>query len=315
MKGIWIAELISAALYAALAAGLWLLLWNGIRAIWQKGRMKRRLAVSRRPQKEENAMEAHLRKALATVWKNPCSPQIFLAASGGAAFVVLFTGLGYGLGMAAWITALLAGALPYGFLRVRLAAIRRKGSYEGEKLVSEFLRQYRISAFNIYETLERLVSAAGETKICGKLLFRMLLELRSTGDPEGIRRVCDTFAYGIHTNWSRMLADNIRISAGQGTNVSLAVEDILIQLREARVLAEERKRLNGESVRITLILIPLLYGATVLLSVQYLELSPAQFLKNQIGTPEGFVLLMAILLLFLVNWAILELVNNQKFDY
>lgn len=315
MKGVWLAEFISAALYAALAAGLGFLFWDTMAAAWRQVRMRRRLAESRRPQKEENALEAQLRKALAAVWKNPCSPQIFLAASGGAALTVLLAGLGYGLGMSAWVTALLAGTLPYGLLRARLAAIRRKGSYEGEKLVSEFLRQYRISAFNIYETLERLVSDSGEAKICGKLLFRMLLELRSTGNPEGIRRACDTFAYGIHTNWSRMLADNICISAGQGTNVSLAVEDILIQLREARALAEERKRLNGESVRITLILIPLLYGATVLLSVRYLELSPAQFLKNQIGTPEGFTLLLSIVLLFLINWAVLELVNNQKFDF
>lgn len=315
MKGLWLAELLSAVLYAALAVGLWFLFWDGFRAAWRQGKMKRRLVVSRRPKRAERSVEAHLRKALAAVWKNPCSPQLFMTASGGAALTALLAGICCGQGMTAWGMALLAGALPYTFLRIRLASIRRKGSFEGEKLVSEFLRQYRISAFNIYETLERLVSSSGEIKICGKLLFRMLLELRSTGDPQDIRRVCDTFAYAIHTNWSRMLADNIRISAGQGTNVSLAVEDILIQLREARVLAEERKRLNGESVRITLILVPILYCATVLLSVQYLELSPAQFLKNQVGTPEGFTLLLSILLLFLVNWAILELVNNQKFDY
>jgi len=39
-----------------------------------------------------------------------------------------------------------------------------------------------------------------------------------------------------------MLASNIYQSSKSGINVSLSMEDILIQLREARQLKEERKR-------------------------------------------------------------------------
>ena len=55
---------------------------------------------------------------------------------------------------------------------------------------------------------------------------------------------------------SLMLAHDIYLAATKGTNIALAVEDILIQLREARTRAEERKRLNSEAIRMTFYMVP-----------------------------------------------------------
>ena len=309
------AEGISVLLYGCVILGLILLFSEDFHDAYLKGRVKRELADRRRAPVKEGRLVSHLRLLLETVMKRPCQPQSFLILCGWIFLLILAAGLRQLNPWAALLLAALAGTAPYLLMRIRLESIRRKGSFEGEKLVSEFLRQYRISAFNVYETLERMVSASIEAKVCQKLMFRLLLELRNTGERERIRQATDRFAYGIHTNWSRMLAENIRLAAEKGTNVSLAVEDILIQLREAQTLAEERKRLNSEAQRITLILVPVLYLATVFLSVRYLELPVSRFVYNQVATPEGMTMLLAVGFLFILNVALLEVVSSQRFDF
>jgi Na+/H+ antiporter NhaD/arsenite permease-like protein len=112
-----------------------------------------------------------------------------------------------------------------------------------------------------------------------------------------------------------MLAYNIWLAASQGMNVSPGVEDILVQLREARTRFEERKRLNSESVRMIAFLVPGLYIGTVLLSVKFLGMTAAKFLRNQFGNPEGFLLFTFIVLLFFVNSIIVELATHKRLDY
>ena len=112
-----------------------------------------------------------------------------------------------------------------------------------------------------------------------------------------------------------MLANCIRISAESGTNVSLALEDILIQLREARALFEERKRLNSESARMVVFLAPFMYAGTMLLSVKYLGIPFGRLIRNQFYTEQGFLLLLLTAFLFLINLALIEIINNQRFDY
>ncbi len=53
----------------------------------------------------------------------------------------------------------------------------------------------------------------------------------------------------------------------------MALEDILIQLRQVREIVEERNRLNGEAARMTLFLVPLLYIGTLFLASGYMELT------------------------------------------
>ncbi|MBQ2868127.1 MAG: hypothetical protein IJE87_07120, partial [Firmicutes bacterium] len=98
-------------------------------------------------------------------------------------------------------------------------------------------------------------------------------------------------------------------------SIAMGLEDILVQMRQAMANMEERKRMNSESTRITIFMVPLLYLGTIGLSLYYLEMSPKHFLENQIGTPEGLLLLLGNVFLFCVNLAALEIVNNQKLDF
>jgi len=216
-------------------------------------------------------------------------------------------------------TALLTGAafagLPYLFLRVRLERLRRAGSFEGEKLVSAFLTAYLVSGGNIYETIERTIALCPHLKISVKLLETLLISLRSTADPERVRAASDAFAYGIGTGWASMLAYAIRTGALKGTDMTPAIEDILSQLREARALAEERRRINGESVRMTTYLTPGLYIGSVFVAVFVMGMPFGRFLHNQFFTAQGFALITSALFLFLLNRVLLEMLTNRKLDF
>ena len=112
-----------------------------------------------------------------------------------------------------------------------------------------------------------------------------------------------------------MLGNNIQLAAIKGMDISNALEDILIQLRAAAVQAEERKRLNAEAVRMTIFMVPFMYLATIFMSVKYLDLSFGDFIKNQFHTSQGFMLLLLTIFLFLINLMLIEIINNQSFDY
>lgn len=307
--------LVSLFLYGLFVVGWAVLYLDSLRNFYVKAVMKKRLKARSKELRKESRLEEHLRRVLSATIKNPMEPRQFIQVH--AMLFISITIIGM-RNVSLLSTLLMAGmvtAMPYLLLKAKLESIRRKGSFEGERLISEFLNQYRICHCNIYRTMEQVLHVSEGTKVSGGLLFKLLLELRNTGNSVVIREAADRFAYGVNTNWSRMLANNIRIAAENGTNVTLSLEDILIQLREARALAEERKRLNSEAARMVVFLIPILYILTVLTSIYYLDLSPMKFLQNQVYTPQGFILILAAIFLFLLNLVLIEFVSNQRFDY
>ncbi|MDO4553042.1 MAG: hypothetical protein Q4C22_05845 [Bacillota bacterium] len=302
-------------LYAMLAAGLLLLMWERF-LLWQRSLwLKRRLSLDRREEKAARPLQEHLEMLLQVTLGRRIPSYVYLLVTL-LLFLTMFLAALQALApLPALAAAGMAAAAPYLLLRIRLESLRRKNSLEGEALVSELLRQYRISGFNIYETLERAVQEGKGLKHSRRLLYRLLLKLRSTANPVSIRSAVEEFAYAVDTNWSRMLAHNIRMAAEKGVNVSLSVEDVLIQLREARTLWEERKRLNGEANRMVLFLVPFMYLLTVFLSTRYLEVPLGRFLSNQFAEPEGLMFFFLIFFLFVANLAIMEAVKGQRFDY
>lgn len=307
--------LISTLFYVIFLIGIWTIYWDRVKSLWAKVRMHNRLKARRKALKPENALEKHLRKVLSISLKKPMDPKDFIRYT----IIIFVLILGIGVRTVSFASAFFMGAfvstMPYLLLRVRVETIRRKSSYEGEKLISEFLCQYRISGLNIYKTIEQVILLSEGTKITGRLLFKLLLELRNTGNQQVIKEATERFAYGINTSWSRMLANCIRISAESGINVTLALEDIQIQLREARQVFEERKRLNSEAARMVVFLAPVMYLGTIVLSVKYLGIPFVKLIRNQFYTEQGFLLILLVTFLFLINLALIEIINNMRFDY
>jgi hypothetical protein len=305
--------LITGALYSLFAGGLLLSRLPQFKTLLLIVSTRRRLYLGSRA-RTDGAADEHIALLLHTVFKKKYSTNLFKTVSALIFLCMLFAGMQSVSLPATAPLALAAGLTPYLLLRIRAETVRRRGSQEGERLVAAFLNRYRIENYNVYATLENLAGSA-EFRVCGRYLLKLLLEIRNTGNGEKLYRATDAFARAIDTNWSRMLAYNIRLGAGRGMNVSPGIEDILVQLRDARAVMEETKRLNAEASRIITFFAPLLYLGSVALSVRFLGISFPALIRNQIGTPEGFTLLVLIVLLFAVNVILIELVTHQKMDY
>ncbi|MDR0817675.1 MAG: hypothetical protein LBN35_03455 [Clostridiales Family XIII bacterium] len=311
---------ITAFISMLLLTGILLLMRRQIVRFAEVVKSRRRLSPARKPNGDKKhtgltGLTEHLNNTLRSVMKHPISATAFLSCEIILFFLVFMasaTNLSIPMSV---ITGLSFAMIPYLYLRVRLERIRRRGSYEGEALMAALLTQYWVAGSNIFMTMERVIENTKDIRISKKLLSSLLIELRSTGSKARIKNAADAFAYGIGTNWSRMLAYNIRIAAITGCDIGLALEDILAQLREARTLHEERKRINGESVRLVIFLIPLIYIGSAFVSVGMLGLTPARFLRNQFLTAEGFGLFCFTVFLFMVNIVLLEVVTNKKLDF
>ncbi|MDR1953730.1 MAG: hypothetical protein LBQ21_04545 [Clostridiales Family XIII bacterium] len=308
-------SVISAAIYLLLLAGILLLLRKQIVQLYNAVRYRKRLSAPRFNRGNTTSLTKHLDNVLRTVTQRAIPPTAFLVATIILFFLVFtLSATNLSINISAIIGVSFA-SLPYLFLRMKLERLRRRGSFEGETLISSLLTQYWVSDGNIFDTIERTIVTGDGIKITGKLLSAMLLEIRNTGNKERIRRAADSFAYGVNTNWSRMLAYHIRTAAISGCDISLAIEDILVQLREARSLAEERKRINGESVRIVVFLIPLIYIGSIFVSVHMLNLGIGRFVRNQFMTAEGFGFFSFTAFLFMLNIVLLEIITNRKLDF
>jgi len=303
---------VSALIYLLLVLGVLLLLRGRIEAAIDVFRSRHRL----RPERGSGAPAfGNLDRLLKTTMKRPLSPTVFCVMIIALFFTVFIASAKTISPAAALLTGAAFAGLPWLYLRMRLERLRRAGSFEGEKLVSAFLTAYLVSGGNIYETLDRTLASCPHLKVTPQLLENLLSSLRSTADPDRVRAATDAFAFGIGTSWASMLAYTIRTGALKGSDMTPAIEDILSQLREARALAEERRRINGESVRMATYLAPGLYVGSVFVAVFVMGMPLGRFLYNQFFTAQGFALLTSALFLFLLNRVLLETLTNRKLDF
>ncbi len=305
--------LIEMCIYLLFLIGIAFVYSGDLANYYAKIKSKHRLRERRRQLKESSKLEKHF-DCITRATLNIKGTYLIIFM-GGVFFVVMLLANRNLPIMSSLVLATCIASAPYILLGIKFEGIRRKSSFEGEMIVSNFLNQYRIVNFNVYEALEKLLEESKNTKASNPFVLKMLLELRSTGNPKEMKNAVNKFASIINTNWSRMFAYNIQLAAEKGINVSLAIEDILMQLRDARTIFEERKRLNSEAVRIVVYMIPFLYVFTVVISLRYIGMSFIKFIENQLFTKEGFLFFTVSSVMFLINIAIMEIVSRQKFDY
>ncbi len=291
-----------------------LILSDPAKKILQKIRMRNRLRERKRIEKGKADWERKLDEAVLVVF-GPDMTSGLLMLFDLTVFVTSFAVASRTLRLpVAFLTGIVLAGLPWIYLYVRLETKRRKGSREGITLVAELLRRYRIAGKNLPLAIEETVSVP-ELRVTGRLLYRLLLSLRDAKNGETIRKAADDFAYGLGTNWGRMLSYNIANAAETGRDIGPGLEDILIQLRDAEKLAEERKRMNGETARIVNLFLPFLYPASLLMMHRAMDMPWETILRNQFQTSEGVLLLLAALVLWALNVLLLSLVTGRKFDF
>lgn len=302
-----------AIVYAIFLVGIILIYGQEFDLVIQEIRMRKRLAARTKQMESVGKLRMHLNYISAVSFnmkKDSLVLIIVLVAI--SSFVVGKMSFDFNT---AFVFSMLLASAPYTIVRIKFENLRKRTSFEGETLIVNFLNAYRISNFNVYEGLEGIISDDAKELKSKSLILKMILELRQCGSPQKIRQIINDFGNAVGTNWSRMFAYNIQLAAEKGIDVSLAVEDILFQLRDARKLYEERKRLNSEAMRIVVYLIPLLYLFTAIASIAFIGVEPDKLIKNQFFTEQGFLLFNISALMFIMNLLVMECVSKQKFDY
>ena len=212
------------------------------------------------------------------------------------------------------IAAFLAAAIPVLILLLKRERTRKRAGREGISLVTELCRQYRVKDRNIYEAIEAALSSGSEFPVCRSYLSMLLMRLRDAGSRGAVSAACRRFAVSAGSLWSRMLSGCIETAVLTGLDVEEALADIARQLSSAQKLQEERRRLNSEAVRMTVFLVPMLYAGTMIIAARFLKMELSDILRNQFASPEGLLLLLISVFLFLLDLILLGNIENSSAD-
>ena len=291
-----------------------LLFWDYIELVALRFKLRHRLKALRTQKKELPQPLKYIEQLLTVSFVKDSARKIFIVME-----LVLFL-LAYALGfknfgpLYAMLIAFLLILLPMLLLSARLESNRSKASHEGISLVTELYRQYRINKLNMNEAIAKTIDAEGDYKLSIKNCYMLLIRLRAASGHIELVSAIDDFVFTYGTSWAKMLGQCIRLSVEHGTDVTAALADIAKQLKDANTLEERRKVLNGEAMRMTLLLVPFMYIVCILVAIFYLEISPSNLFMNQFLTPSGFMLFLINIFLFLINLLLLSIVGSGKLD-
>lgn len=306
-----IIEFVPSLIYTIFLLGLAVLQTDNILTIAGRIRLRHRLALK----PEESSLSKRCSALLSAAFGKKIDG-MWLIMTGIIIYISVFLVAYRNFNLPASIMmALLCASCPFLLLYTRVQKLRNKGSREGLSLVTNIYRLYRINGLNMQEAIESALASQTEIPVCSKHLYLLLIRLRDAASTKDVKECCRQFAFALGTVWGRMLAICIETACVRGIDVSAGLEDIVEQLKTAKALDEERKRMNAEALRMTLFLVPVLYFGSLLLSVRYLGISFKRFVHNQLFTTEGLLFMIVNIILFIVNIITLSLISNKRVDY
>lgn len=206
-------------------------------------------------------------------------------------------------------------AMPYAYIRARLAIKQMTGSFEGEMLVDEILNQYKICDFNIYETIDRCVISLGEETLSKKALFQLALKLHSYSGDEELREALRDFTANWDTVWARMVADNIYNAVKEEVNVLHGLESILMQCKEINSFIEENKKDGMETDVLVKILCPLFFFILLWMAKNMMGYSWNTLLKYEFAEKTGLMIFSILVFLSALNIIVFPLLGKKKYDF
>lgn len=277
-------------------------------------KMRKRLKQKRKEGKEGKLFYI-LRVSLFTITGKDLSPVLFVLVTAVNAFALSLVTLkfyGVFIGMTVFSSAFL---LPYGFLFIKLKTVRDKVSHEAEGFLGSFLSSYRSSECDVLEAISRMTPKKVKAKSLESFLAKLLYTVRNDSSAKSVKKAEAEFSFSVNTKWGKLLSYNMAIGILTGEDISIALEDIFFQMREARVLFEKRKRMNQETIKMVMFLIPAMYAFTVFSARNFIGLTMGEFIRYQFQERIGFMLFMTILLMFLINLMILEYIKNRPLDF
>ncbi|MBK5247626.1 MAG: hypothetical protein JJE49_10220, partial [Peptostreptococcaceae bacterium] len=160
---------VSFVLYTLVLIGIGLLFYKEIIENKMKLKMRYRLRARRKEMEGPGRLFIYLDDLTGIAFRKGIDGKKFVLLTMFVVILVTLVGMKNFPPLKAIMTGLSMGVLPVLMLKIKIETIRRKSSYEGEKLIGNFLSQYRISGFNIYEAMEKVVENYKDTKVSNRL--------------------------------------------------------------------------------------------------------------------------------------------------
>ncbi len=309
-------SIINPVLYIMILAGLVLIFYESFELAVRRIRRHNQLKKTGNSGFSNGKIYTYTEYMLSAVFPQRKIRPVHLFLASFVLFIIVIIFMAPALSYKSVVPGCFAALLPFLFLKFRLENLRNRGSKEADALITGLLNAYRMNHKNIFAAVEVIIKEKNENcTVTAGLLFKLLMTIRNTKNEEYLRKAVSEFAFGIGTNWSYMLSQCIFAAAYEGLDVTESLEDILEQLKTARVLDEEKKRANSESSRLVKFIVPVFYLMSLGMSVRMMDISFGKLMRNQFSDTVGAGLFFLITGLFIVNVLILNTVKNGKFDF
>lgn len=218
------------------------------------------------------------------------------------------------LGKGVFFVAIIMGLIPYGLLRVILSFKRIEASKEGESLIGELLKQYKLCAYNMPEAIDESMKSLNHCPHSKRNLYHLSEGLRAYQSEKDLKLTLDTFMFSVNTRWMKLLSNNMYMAIMSGHNVAAGLTDILKELSIAKKEKEQEKRMNFDGFLIAIIINPLIYIASILTAKAYFEVPVSEFFRLQLSS-SGIKLFIGLIIFNSINFLIVFLQKYKKLDY
>lgn len=231
-------------------------------------------------------------------------------------FVSLSVSVGlYGASLFFVLLSTVIGFLPYIYLRFRYKSLQLTGSYEAVNLISELTNNYKISNFNMGEAIDKTIGSIKNSPFSKRALFHLSLKIKDHRSKEELQTAIDDFVATTGTEWATLLGMNIFESILNGTSVTIALDDILLNLKHVKDSIEKDRRSNYEAFTMVKFAVPVVYVLSVFTAVKFFGFTPGQFFYYQFNTGLGIKLFITITVLSVIGFWAMYILSKPKFDY
>jgi hypothetical protein len=204
--------------------------------------------------------------------------------------------------------------IPVIFLKIKLHIKRVEGSYEGEKFIIELLGQYKMNYFNIVDAMDNTAKNLNEQPVIKKALVKICYRIKEYNNSEELLKIIHEFTYAVDTSWSILLGNCIFLAIEHNQDITLALEDILEEIREIKTLIEKDKQFNNESFVLIKYILPGSYILSMISAIKFFGFSFTKLIYYQLHTSIGLKIFTIIIFLLITNLIIFLVLKKPKYD-
>ena len=304
-------------IYCILFTGVWFFAGRNAIGFFKKNKYSSRFRTGAAA-KEESKFNRHINMLIFLTLnkKGKNYSYVFIALSMTLFLVSFYTFSSlFGVGTFFIFISALLGMLPYIFLRLKLSGQQLEGSYEAETLISELTNMYKISSLNMAEAIDKTIGTLKNCPHSKKALFHLSIAIRQYRSHEELQSAVNGFVAATGTEWAKILGINIFESVAGGTDVRVALDGILSELKEIKSIIEKDKRSNNEAFTMVKFVIPVVYVLSIYAAIKFFGFTLRKFFYYQFSTDLGVKFFIIIITLSVLSYGAMFILKKPKFDY